>query len=483
MASAARNEPTSIARIATVDGLAMTSFACREADRPDVAVWLRGRTPADEGGFVEFAWRTELDWVGDAQDAAGPIEAFPFATPGDRALHVASRQDAVQTMADVSQPTGDRARRSWPLVVLVNIGVTACLLALMEFAAYAFMESLPVLSGLMRDRSFTRTDPRVQSGAYTDRDYARRVFADFARLDEAYAPYVVWKNAPLASETLNIDDNGLRRTCFNQAGGTRVFMFGGSTLFGTGVDDCGTIASLVARELNEQVGGVEVFNFGTSGYQSTQELIQLVTELQRGNVPAVAIFYDGVNDTYAGAYSPGIPGAHQNLDLIAGRFSQGHLARAVFGSQTYRALLYLTERLGTRQQVLDAAELDADVRGTVATYLRNMEAARSLAGSFGFRTLAFWQPVLLASGKPRTDEEQGIVENSGSMVQAYTAVYAAMRREALDTHGVVDISAALDGTPEQLYIDFSHLGPRGNELVAAAMVSAVVRAGVLPRRR
>lgn len=64
---------------ATVDDLAMTSLGWDEADRPDVALWLHGCAPDDEGGYVELGWRTELDWVGDEQEAAGLLEAFPLA--------------------------------------------------------------------------------------------------------------------------------------------------------------------------------------------------------------------------------------------------------------------------------------------------------------------------------------------------------------------------------------------------------------------
>jgi hypothetical protein len=38
-------------------------------------------------------------------------------------------------------------------------------------------------------------------------------------------------------------------------------------------------------------------NFGESGFVSTQSVIQLMQELQSGNIPHLVIYYDGVNDT------------------------------------------------------------------------------------------------------------------------------------------------------------------------------------------
>lgn len=72
-------EPVPVLNRATVDDLAMTSLSWDEADRPDIALWLHGCAPGDEGGYVEFGWRTELDWVDSEQDAAGLLEGFPLA--------------------------------------------------------------------------------------------------------------------------------------------------------------------------------------------------------------------------------------------------------------------------------------------------------------------------------------------------------------------------------------------------------------------
>ena len=68
-------------------------------------------------------------------------------------------------------------------------------------------------------------------------------------------------------------------------------------------------------------GPVCVVNFGESGFVSTQGVIQLILELQSGNIPDLVIFYDGVNDVYA-AYQSGRP-THQNFDKIAAKFEKG----------------------------------------------------------------------------------------------------------------------------------------------------------------
>jgi hypothetical protein len=99
-------EPVPVLSRATVDDFAMTSLAWDDGDRPDVALWLHGCAPDDEGGYVEFGWRMELDWVGGEQDAAGLLDAFPLApretarcTLGD-AVRLLRRLRAAQQHAD-----------------------------------------------------------------------------------------------------------------------------------------------------------------------------------------------------------------------------------------------------------------------------------------------------------------------------------------------------------------------------------------------
>jgi hypothetical protein len=67
-----------------------------------------------------------------------------------------------------------------------------------------------------------------------------------------------------------------------------------------GAPDWGTIPAYLQEELEERFNGaVCVVNYGEDGFASTQEVILLLIELQRGNVPDAVIFYDGVNDVTA----------------------------------------------------------------------------------------------------------------------------------------------------------------------------------------
>jgi len=77
----------------------------------------------------------------------------------------------------------------------------------------------------------------------------------------------------------------------------RVFVVGGSTTYGSGVNDANTIPSLLQKKLDEKnyAQTIEVINAGFSGARSIEE-IKLVKEKLLNFAPDIIIVYDGYND-------------------------------------------------------------------------------------------------------------------------------------------------------------------------------------------
>src|SRR5713226_8515484 len=225
-------------------------------------------------------------------------------------------------------------------------------------------------------------------------------------LREQWRSYVYWRLRPFHGAYINIDEKGIRRT-WNRSispspSQVKIFMLGGSTLWGWGARDEFTIPSIVSKKLASQLRTPPwVTNFGETGYVSTQEVITLMLELRKGNVPDIVVFYDGVNDAWA-AFQAGVAGVPQNefnriiefnskdsLNVRGGileklglyRFSRGVLAS--FGSAT-------TAGASSRRRFLDPVLADA----VVDVYLGNVQLVKALAREYGFRTAFFWQPTI-----------------------------------------------------------------------------------------
>ena len=168
--------------------------------------------------------------------------------------------------------------------------------------------------------------------------------------------------------------------------------------------------SYLSRELNtDPTACVEVTNLGVEGYVTNQEVILLSQQLKAGRKPDIAIFYDGINESLVGGFSPGISTAHWNFDMIKNRVEMAPDSKLVVlnSSHVFQFIKSLLENY--RQKRLPAfsdGELTAKAQATLENYETNLRFMHLLANAYGFKTYFFWQPALACGTKPLTLFEQ-----------------------------------------------------------------------------
>lgn len=301
-----------------------------------------------------------------------------------------------------------------------------------------------------------------------------------------YVPFRIWGTPEWHGKYVNNDKyqfGVVRRTvdslgpeCKNQPV-MDVWMFGGSTLYGSGVPDWATIPSLLAKELNSTPKRcVAITNFGTEAYNTNQEVLLLVEQLKAGRRPDAVIFYDGVNDSYTGVYQPGIATAHMQYAQISARVESKLAGKLEFLRHSYA--LMLVRRMLLSKQKRDPAAIEAETKlkavQTLDNYQANLQMVRSLAGIYHFSVYSFWQPSLAYGSKPIVPYEKELIRvdtNSpdGSALQPMRFAYEEAERRAANNGGFTFLANILDSEQEPLYLDEWHLGPKGNELVAQAI--------------
>jgi hypothetical protein len=123
--------------------------------------------------------------------------------------------------------------------------------------------------------------------------WTRTHFLEFHSLRSRYMSYIGWRREPFQGKTITLEGPYARRATVGSAdpGKPSVYFFGGSTMWGMGVDDANTIPSLVAR-----IGGFRSQNYGESGWTAHQSLTLLIQLFQEGHRPDAVVFYDGAND-------------------------------------------------------------------------------------------------------------------------------------------------------------------------------------------
>ena len=302
----------------------------------------------------------------------------------------------------------------------------------------------------------------------------------------SYEPFRIWGVAPWHGKYVNTDDtpNGTWRRTINPVCGKQsrfdVWMFGGSTLYGTGVPDWATLPSFLSRELNSTGGRcVVVTNFGAEGYVTNQEVILLMEQLKADRHPDLVIFYDGVNDSYTGAVSPGIPKAHMSLSNIKARVegtlgSRFDFLRSSHILQLAIAAVNSLRRPGTANP--NVGEVESKATATLDNYETNLRLVRILGEADGFRVFCFWQPALVYGHKPLAPFEIRIADNEAAKntFHVLTAVYEQAERRAAMDGTFAFLGGIFDSVKEPVYIDkWMHLSPAGNELVARSLAKAV----------
>lgn len=348
------------------------------------------------------------------------------------------------------------------LAINAAVLVALVLVALLAFAAV--LDAKAFLDSALRGDRPTLAD----SPAYSDHAKADRILSDQAKARFAYAPFVGWRHAPIELETLTVGADGLRqhpRGPDKTPGARTLAVFGGSTVWGVGVDDAGTIPAIIER----RAPGFLVSNFGEVGHTTRQNVAALINLINTGRAPAVVVFYSGYNDVWVHCrYSPDSLNDHMESTRL-GRLVDGdrprlHLDR-FFVQPALQAIRHLMRQRSLPPNACEASpeRAEAVAAMTVATW----EIARQLTEAAGGEFRLFIQPTAFV-GNPRRDYLD--LSDGGQ----YAAVYPLLLRKALasPTLRAVDLTRILDG-PEAYYLDTAHISEAGNERAAAAIIESL----------
>jgi hypothetical protein len=288
--------------------------------------------------------------------------------------------------------------------------------------------------------------------------------------------YVMWRTAPFRGEYINVDADGIRRTEGSRCveGAYRVFAFGGSTMWGVGSPDWGTIPSYLTAALGERLGGpICMVNFGEHGWVSTQSLVQLIGELDAGNVPHLVLFYDGINDSYS-AVRNGVAGEHLEIGRLRSRLEEREPAALSWLRQ--RGVYRIAARVrGAPPGAPEPALSDELAQAVVDTWLSNYRIVAALGREYGFDYRFFWQPNLIVCGRTLTPEEERLrhdlaPQEADFIARVYARMGAAARQGHANLHDIADLFDEGSGHP---YVDWMHLTPDGNREVANAIAASI----------
>jgi lysophospholipase L1-like esterase len=358
------------------------------------------------------------------------------------------------------------------------IGATLLLILFLEVACGLIYHLLPGKSG---------PEYFQKSASYKNfpwiRDYDQELFSSY---NTAWRPYVYWRRTPFQGKYINLDARGIRYTVPGVVSGSKVsqkvkiFMFGGSTLWGEGVRDRFTIPSLVAQDLAAHHLNAAITNFGEVAYVNTQELIELVLQLERGHIPDVVIFYDGYNDVYAALQNQaaGFTQFEWKRELEYNISTRYHKLKNVFLLNTLdrfylgKMIKSLSNKLSYQKPFSQPSKtLKKDI---VEVYLNNLKIISALGKAYGFVSLFYWQPVIYTKNNLTPFEKKFATEPLGALYKQAQAEMQAKSPEFAPYH-FFDISGLFATANHEVYLDYCHVNEAANQIIAQRIAADLLQ--------
>lgn len=358
-------------------------------------------------------------------------------------------------------------------LIAANLAAAAALLVLAALGAALALD----LYALVRGPFFR--DERSRSKAFEGIPDAAGRFREMQRIETEFAPFVGWRGRPFRGATITIGDDGFRLhppDPADPAGAPVVGLFGGSTAWGVGVADDGTLPAALDRRLP----GVAVRNLGETGYNSGQSLALLTERLTAGDRFDLVVLFEGVNDVVSLCRADVSLTGHGEEEAMRRRLRppRSHLAATVLEPIAEAAALVRRKLAGPPPTPWICDRDPARAEAVAETLLRHWEMAHAAAAARGVPLLAALQPVAYV-GAPNLAGLGG--DRHPGLDREFAAVYPRLRA-AVAARGrpwIADLTAALDGGGP-VYFDFCHVTERGNDRLADALAERVTAARPKP---
>jgi lysophospholipase L1-like esterase len=282
-----------------------------------------------------------------------------------------------------------------------------------------------------------------------------------------YEPYIVWTRRPYHSEYTNVNKQGLRRTWNKKCDHPlEIHVYGGSTVWGSGVKDSQTIPSFLSRIVSEKTGACcRVTNFGEGGYVTSQDLIRFIKNIRSGNTPDVAVFYGGINDgmTAWQGLPPSFP--HYYPVLVERMEPRNNTRNQLFKRFINSCCIYnrITSVVARHQRKLPA---HTTLQDYARAFTANYSLAHQIAKANSVQALFFLQPCVFLIEKANTSRERRLIKGTRPVRQMLFKFYGLVKKEDMECE-LIDLSKTFDDWKQDVFLDqSSHLTPAGNKAIA-----------------
>ena len=310
------------------------------------------------------------------------------------------------------------------------------------------------------DCNFIDTEPMKKIDYFS----LRQICLDFNLI--AYENSVITLIAPNQNHpTININSDGFRGPEIQEIKSEfhyRIFVIGGSTIFGAGsTSDETTIPALLQKRFNEleQDFDIEVINAGIVSANSISEKFYIENYLLEFN-PDLLIIYDGWNDSEDRILDEKLVIDEENNSESFFKFRN---------FPYYRTPFVIYEILNSQNQETTYPQKNDDkTEQLISSWSSRWDAVCKYGIENNYKTILTVQPIVGSGNKILTAEEKTFLSETKIHPEVINTINGMgdTLSEIKSCNKTQDLRNVFENTNEQVYIDRGHLSDFGNDIIA-----------------
>ena len=295
----------------------------------------------------------------------------------------------------------------------------------------------------------------------------------YSPLNWKYSPLLGFQEVPTQSTNYSVSVHGYRhnsKPAFSSANPAHpsssvsppvqeVWAFGGSTMFGYGVDDRNTIPS----HMEAFDPSLRVINYGRGYYYSFQENIlfnRLLTEGLRP--PQVAIFLDGLNERCSvEVYQTEMLKAFRKIADPGYSWNPGEYAKpfVILASKLFRNV----QKVGINAYESSCVNSLGDKLPLSKVFENTIRQRDAICNEFGVRCLTFVQPLPGIRNK-HLNLDPAIRVRLGEK-------YSMIKETMSSNKNLIDLTGSISGVTPHAFVDQYHYSPNALKAIAQKIIN------------
>ena len=360
-------------------------------------------------------------------------------------------------------------------VVMINLLV----LFLLLFTPSIILSSYRKLLSFSKQVTGSPIDQRSELPVYKDKKFSNQLFSELQQSTKnTYRSFIGWRREPIKLKYINVGGVYNTRFSLGESLENSAWFFGGSSMFGAGSEDSGTIPSIFHLE-----SGKPVMNFGESGYVSRQSLNLLISVIGDGYKPKTVIFFDGANDVEHNCRSElsNVPSHSREMLINKQLQSTPEKSKRLIISLLDPYLLIagkLNIFPSKKSEYYNCHKNKAKAESIASHLVNNWYAGYLIAESNNSEFYAILQPTIFTSNTSSDYLKGWWKEMLPTLKTQFEIVYPLVKKEIKNKCNINPsfCSKVIDGTKwinndSKVFIDYIHVTKEGNETIVKSFLS------------